>query len=134
MTNKSIDEVADSGPGLAFVAYPSAINQLPFSQFWSVLFFLTLLFIGLDSQVIFHQLYYFNYLLFKFMIFKFCTVEGFITACVDRWPHYFKKHKELFIAGICLISYLIGLSNITHVSFFLFCFFIFLSISNESLH
>lgn len=123
MTNKSIAEVADSGPGLAFIAYPNAINMLPWSPFWSFLFFLMLLFIGLDSQVInsltisltpFNNS---NYLVPLFTCFhhQFCTVEGFITACVDEWPHLFKKRKELFIAIICVISYFLGLTNLTQV-------------------
>jgi SNF family Na+-dependent transporter len=51
VSGKNIQDVADSGPGLIFIAYPNAINQMPFAKFWSILFFLMILFIGLDSQV-----------------------------------------------------------------------------------
>ena len=39
------------GSALVFVAYPEVLNKLPGTAFWSIVFFLMLITLGLDSQV-----------------------------------------------------------------------------------
>ncbi|KAH9507920.1 Sodium- and chloride-dependent glycine transporter 1 [Bulinus truncatus] len=56
VTNQDVQSVTTSGPGLVFVVYPEGIARMPFSSVWSILFFVMLISLGMDSQVG-HELY-----------------------------------------------------------------------------
>ncbi|RLC56214.1 MAG: sodium-dependent transporter [Candidatus Cloacimonadota bacterium] len=45
----AVESVLKGGPGLAFVTYPTIINNLPFSRFFGIIFFLMLLTLAIDS-------------------------------------------------------------------------------------
>lgn len=53
-----IDKLPIQGSALAFVTYPAALSLLPFSNIWAILFFIMLITLGLDTQVIYFLYYY----------------------------------------------------------------------------
>ncbi len=44
-----VQELAASGPGLAFIIFPEALSQMPLAPIFSLLFFIMLLTLGIDS-------------------------------------------------------------------------------------
>ncbi|XP_048746664.2 sodium-dependent dopamine transporter-like isoform X1 [Ostrea edulis] len=91
-SNLPIENVATEGPGLVFVVYPAAIATLPAAPFWSIIFFLMLLTLGLDSS--------------------FGGSEAIITAISDEFP-ILRKHRELFVGALFALYMIVGLAFCT---------------------
>lgn len=89
--DKPIDEVINSGTGLAFISYPMAIGKFDFyPQVFSVMFFVMLITLGLGSVT--------------------GLSSGVIAIVCDQKPNW-NKTKVTFV--ICVIGFLVGLVYIT---------------------
>ncbi|XP_067270430.1 sodium- and chloride-dependent creatine transporter 1 isoform X2 [Pseudorasbora parva] len=110
-----ISKVAESGPGLAFIAYPKAISLMPVAPVWAALFFIMLLLLGLDSQ--------------------FVGVEGFVTGILDLCPgkYYMRYQREIAVAICCLLCFIIDLSMVTQGGMYVFQLFDYYSASGMTL-
>ena len=83
-------QVVDSGPGLAFVAYPQALSLLPGAAIWSIFFCAMLLSVGLGS----------------------CTTdaESCIALVIDFFPTLRTRKKEIAFRCCFILSiFLLGL-------------------------
>jgi NSS family neurotransmitter:Na+ symporter len=93
----SVPEVTDSGTGLAFIAFPTAISQLPaLNAVFGVIFFITLLTLGIDSA--------------------FALQEAFTTGFGDKWRIPPEKLARVFV----LIAFPLSLIFVTRGGYYWF--------------
>jgi SNF family Na+-dependent transporter len=105
MQGKDVDNVVEQGPGLIFMVMPEALRNMSLSPLWSILFFLMIFMLGIDSQ--------------------FTMVETVVTTIEDEFKvqvrKYFKR-KEFLVLTVCVITFLLSLPNICPVGVFFVCF------------
>uniref|UniRef100_A0A4W3HS47 Transporter n=1 Tax=Callorhinchus milii TaxID=7868 RepID=A0A4W3HS47_CALMI len=92
-----VSEVVQSGFGLAFIAYPEALLQLPQAPFWAILFFFMLVTLGLDSI--------------------FASVETITTSLQDEFPVLRSKRHYLSIVS-CACLFLLGILCVTQAGIY----------------
>ncbi|XP_073347738.1 sodium- and chloride-dependent GABA transporter 2-like [Pagrus major] len=100
-----ISTVAESGPGLAFIAYPRAVAMMPLPQLWAAFFFIMIIFLGVDSE--------------------FVVLEGLVTSISDLYPSFFLTghRRKLLLLFICAVSFCIGLIMVTEGGLYVFLLF-----------
>jgi len=89
----TVETVAESGPSLAFVAFPYALAQLPYSAWFSFIFFFALVTLGLDSA--------------------FSMTEAILASIVDKtgW------RRSIVLPLLTVVGFTFGLLFVTKAGF-----------------
>ncbi len=88
-----VENVAETGPSLAFVAFPYALAQLPYSAWFSFVFFFALVTLGIDSA--------------------FSMTESILASIVDKtgW------RRCIVLPTMSVVGFLFGVIYITRAGF-----------------
>lgn len=86
VTGVDVEEVVASGPGLAFVVFPQALSLMPWAWFFSALFFLVLLSLGINSA--------------------FSLVESVDTVIADQTTRF---TPPVIASIVCTVAFLLGI-------------------------
>lgn len=113
--NTDISKVAESGPGLAFIAYPRAVAMMPFPQIWAIFFFIMIILLGLDSE--------------------FVGLEALAASISDLYPSFFHvgHRRKILLLAICTICFFIGLVMVTEGGLYIFQLFDYYACSGMTL-
>ncbi|XP_022708058.1 sodium-dependent proline transporter-like isoform X3 [Varroa jacobsoni] len=87
-----VEEVAKAGQGLVFVVFPEALTTFWCPQLWSVVFFVMLYLLGIDSE--------------------FPLVQTGLTVLSDAFP-VLRKYKGITAFVACTLYFLVGLTCVT---------------------
>ena len=101
-----------SGYGLAFKAYPEVLSNFPAPQFWSVIFFLMLFTLGLDSEVMYILKLYLIYMSFSFFLGVF-PEQSLVLSCFLFLCSVYHDCCLAFFRSLCATSVIYRLNDIT---------------------
>lgn len=93
-TQQRVQDVIKYGPGFAFIMFPFAMTKIAGSPFWSIMWFLMMLTLGINSQ--------------------FNAIDAIITSITDLLPRL-RKQRIIIAAVLCISLFLLGLPHCTRV-------------------
>ncbi|CAK9303329.1 unnamed protein product [Gordionus sp. m RMFG-2023] len=98
-----LEQVATEGLGLAFIVYPEALLYLPVSSLWSILFFLMLFTVGIDTI--------------------FVSLEVLFSAIFDQLPEKYRDKQMYWNLITSILLMLLGFPFLLKGGIYLFQLF-----------
>lgn len=98
-TNLGPDSSSSSDPGVSFIAFSELLSSIPFTAFWSVVFFFTFFCLGCDYQI--------------------SMIRSFLVAIEDAYGSHVKRNflaHQIFTLLICVFSFVLSLVFLTQVT------------------